>query len=248
MNRSPLLVLAYFEPDDAPKLIRAIKATRTPPGTRIYAGSYGVNAPVSRQIQELTRGRYAPLFPIKPTSFWNRRQVQDADEPRYSGKLPSLAAMLARPAPERLAWGRELGRRFRDEVRLAEAEGVRVDAWQLDELVTELSGGQGRQWREFTRGVLHGLNFGRSELGDGPRIGFVWASRRGLHITRLRATAELRAFWRALASATFGLVGEEYPPFSGNPEDVAQDYAGEQRELARGGSIRKGSPTAMSSG
>ena len=102
----PLLVLAYFEPDDAPKLIRAIKATRTPPGTRIYAGSYGVNAPVSRQIQELTRGRYAPLFPIKPTSFWNRRQVQDADEPRYSGKLPSLAAMLARPAPERLAWGR----------------------------------------------------------------------------------------------------------------------------------------------
>jgi hypothetical protein len=42
-----------------------------------------------------------------------------------------------------------------------------------------------------------------------------------------------------LASATFGLVGEEYPPFSGNPEAVAQAYAAEQRELARGGSIRK---------
>jgi hypothetical protein len=235
----PLLVLAYFEPDDAPKLIRAIKATRTPPGTRIYAGSYGVNAPVSRQIQALTRGRYAPMFPIKPTSFWSRRRVAGADEPRYAGRLPSLGTLLARPVPERVAWGRELGRRFRDEVRLAEAEGVRVDAWQLDELVTELSGGQGRQWREFTRGVLHGLNFGRSEFGDGPRIGFVWASRRGLHITRLRANAELRAFWRAAASATFGLVGEEYPPFGGNSEDVAQQYAAEQRELARGGSIRR---------
>jgi hypothetical protein len=179
------------------------------------------------------------MFPIKPTSFWNRRRVEDADEPRYAGKLPSLAAMLARTSRERLAWGRELGRRFRDEVRLAEAEGVRVEAWQLDELVTELSGGQGRQWREFTRGVLHGLNFGRSELGDGPRIGFVWASRRGLHIARLRVDAELRAFWRALASATFGLVGEEYPPFSGNPEVMAQGNAAEQRELARGGSIRK---------
>jgi hypothetical protein len=124
-------------------------------------------------------------------------------------------------------------------MRIAEAEGVRIDAWQFDELVAELSGSRGRQWREFTRGVLHGLNFGRTEFGDGPRIGFVWASRTGLHIARLRTDAELRAFWRALASATFGLVGEEYPPFSGNPEDAARRYSAEQRELARGGSIRR---------
>jgi hypothetical protein len=179
------------------------------------------------------------MFPLKPTSFWNRRRVDDADEPQYAGKLPSLNAVLRLPSRERLAWGRELGRRFRDEVRIAENEGVRVDAWQFDELVAELSGAQGRQWREFTRGALHGLNFGRPEFSDGPRIGFVWASRIGLHIARLRVDAELRAFWRALASATFGLVGEEYPPFSGNPEDVAQSYAAEQRQLARGGSIRK---------
>jgi hypothetical protein len=83
------------------------------------------------------------------------------------------------------------------------------------------------------------LNFGRSEFGDGPRIGFVWASRRGLHFARLRVDYELRAFWRALHSATFALAGEEYPPFSGNPEDAAQACAAEQRELARGGSIRK---------
>jgi hypothetical protein len=222
-----------------PKLIRAIKATRTPPGTRIYVGSYGVNAPVSRQVHALTRGRYAPLFPIKPTSFWNRRRVEDADEPNYVGKLPSLSAVLRLPVRERIAWGRELGRRFRDEVRIAEGEGVRIDAWQLDELVAELSGGQGRPWREFTRGALHGLNFGRSEFGDGPRIGFVWASRHGLRIAGLRVDAELRAYWRALHSATFALAGEEYPAFSGNPEDAAQAYAAEQRLLARGGSIRK---------
>jgi hypothetical protein len=173
---APLLLLAYFEPDDLPKLIRAIKATRTPPGTRIYVGSYGVNGPVSREIQTLTRGRYAPMLLIKPTSFWNRRRVEEADQPRYAGKLPSLSAILALPVRERVAWGRELGRRFRDEVRLSEAEGVEVDAWQFDELVAELSGAQGRPWREFTRGTLHGLNFGRSEFGDGPRIGFVWAS------------------------------------------------------------------------
>jgi hypothetical protein len=194
---------------------------------------------VSREVQALTRGRYAPMFPLKPTSFWNRRRIEDAEQPRYAGKLPSLRAILALPARPRLAWGRELGRRFRDEVRLAEAEGVRVDAWQFDELVAELSSAQGRPWREFTRGALHGLNFGRSEFGDGPRIGFVWSSRRALQIARLRVDAELRAFWRALHSATFALAGEEYPPFSGNPEDTAHAYAAEQRELAaRRGSIR----------
>jgi hypothetical protein len=222
-----------------PKLTRAIRATRTPPGTEIYVGSYGVNAPVGRQIQALKRGLYAPMFPIKPTSFWNRRRVAEAEEPRLAGKLPSLTAMLSLPARQRLAWGRELGRRFRDEVRIAELQGVRVDAWQLDELAAELGGSRGRQWREFTRGALHGLNFGRAEFGDGPRIGFVWASRRALEVARLRVDYELRAFWRALQSATFRLVGEEYPPFVGNPEDVAQAYAAEQQLLARGGAIRK---------
>jgi hypothetical protein len=190
-------------------------------------------------VKALKRGLYAPMFPIKPTSFWNRRRVDDAAEPQYAGKLPSLNTILSLSPRERVAWGRELGRRFRDEVRIAEAEDVRVDAWQFDELVSELSGPQGRAWRQFTRGVLHGLNFGRTEFGDGPRIGFVWASRQGLSIARLTVDAELRAFWRALASATYGLVGEEYPPFSGNPEDVARAYAAEQRELARRGTIRK---------
>lgn len=223
-----------------PKLVRAIKATRTPPGTQIFVGSYGVNAPVSRQIQALTRGRYAPLFPLKPTSFWNRRRVEEAAEPRFAGRLPSLTALLRLPTRERVAWGRELGRRFRDEMRIAEeSEGLRIDAWQFDELVAELSGSQGRQWREFTRGTLHGLNFGRGEFGDGPRIGFVWASRSGLRIARVNVDSERRAFWRALASASHAVVGEEYPPFSGNPEDVAQRYAAEQRELRRGGTIRR---------
>jgi hypothetical protein len=236
-----LLVLSYFEPDDVPKLVRAIRATRTPPETPIYVGSYGVNGPVGRQIQELKRGRYAPMFPVKPTSFWTRRRVEGADEARYEGRLPALTALLSLPARERLAWGRELGRRFRDEIRLAETEQVRVDAWQLDELVSELSGGQGRQWRELTRGVLHGLNFGRLEFGDGPRIGFVWASLHALRIASLGVDTELRAFWRALDSATFALVGEEYPPFTGNPEVRSRELAAIQLTLRRSrGEIRRG--------
>src|SRR4029453_18011195 len=63
-----VLVLAYFEPDDLPKLIRAIRATRTPPDTSIYVGSYGVNGPVSRQGKGLVRGRCARLFPVNTTS------------------------------------------------------------------------------------------------------------------------------------------------------------------------------------
>jgi hypothetical protein len=199
-----------------------------------------VNRPVAGQVHELARGQYAPMFPIKPGTFWNRRRVDGASQPKYAGKLPSLSAVLALPTGERVAWGRELGRRFRDEVRLAENEGVEIDAWQLDELVAELSGGQGRQWREFTRGVLHGLNFGRSELGDGPRIGFVWASLSALRIASLTVNAELGAFWRALHSATFRLVGEEYVRFAGNPEDAAQEWAWAQRLLARSrGEIRR---------
>jgi hypothetical protein len=180
------------------------------------------------------------MFPIKPTSFWNRRRVEGAEEPRYAGRLPSLTRILGLPVRERVAWGRELGRRFRDEVRIAESERVRVDAWQLDELVAELTGPQGRPWRDFTRGTLHGLNFGRLEFGDGPRIGFVWASLAALGLASLSVDAERRAFWRALDSATFRLVGEEYVPFAGNPEDSAQSWAWAQRSLARSrGTIRR---------
>lgn len=196
-----------------------------------------MNAPTARQVHELQRGNYAPIFPIKPTSFWNRRRAAGAGEPRYEGRMPSLTRLLALPTRERVGWGRELGRRFRDEMRFAEEEGVRIDAWQFDELVAELD--RSRAWREFTRGALHGLNFGRPELGDGPRIGFVWASRRALHVTRLRVDSELRAFWRALDSATFGLVGEEYPRFEGNPEEAARTCSAEQQELSRGGPIRR---------
>src|SRR5919108_3858584 len=165
-----LLLLSYFEPDDVPKLVRAIRATRTPPGTRIYVGSYGVNGPVSRQVKSLKRGLYAPMFPLKPTSFWNRRRVDHAAEPQYAGKLPSLNSILAASPRSRVAWGRELGRRFRDEVRIAESERVRVDAWQLDELVAELTGPQGRPWRDFTRGARHGVHFRRLAVWEGPRI------------------------------------------------------------------------------
>jgi hypothetical protein len=54
------------------------------------------------------------MFPIKPTSFWNRRRVETPAEPARAGKLPSLSALLSGSPAERVAWGRELGRRFRE--------------------------------------------------------------------------------------------------------------------------------------
>jgi hypothetical protein len=177
------------------------------------------------------------------TQAWERRRLTPREERlvsrRFSGRIPDEPVLLRLSTSQRTNWGIELGRRYRDTIRHARADGIVVDSWQLDELGTQLAGAQGRQHREFVRGVLQGMTFGRRVLGDNEGKGFVWATRRALNLARLPVTPELRAFWQQLERASFRIVGEEFPNFTGDPARAARAQADGQRALASGGPVRR---------
>ena len=185
------------------------------------------------------------MFHLQPGWFWERRRLpQDAERtlqarnPRSSalaGPLPTLAELLRLPSARRIAWSIELGRRFRDALREA---GV-ADAWQLDEVVAECAGPQGRQYRELVRGALRGLTYGRPALGDGAFRGFVWWAKTAQALSGRAITPELAAFWRMLNSSSIGVIGEEYPVFGGSPASAARAAARGQQGLLRGGPVRR---------
>jgi hypothetical protein len=83
------------------------------------------------------------------------------------------------------------------------------------------------------------MTFGRRVLGDNEGKGFVWATRRALNLARLPVTPELRAFWQQLERASFRIVGEEFPNFTGDPARAARTQADGQRALAAGGPVRR---------
>jgi len=177
------------------------------------------------------------------TAAWEHRTLTPEEERkvgrRFAGRVPEEAALMRLSSAQRIAWGVEVGRRYRDTIRHARADGVTIETWQLDELGTQLAGPQGRQHREFVRGVLQGISFGRKALGDSEGKGWVWATRRALNLARLPVTAELRAFWQQLERAAFRVVGEEFPNFTGDPARAARTQADGQRSLAAGGPVRK---------
>jgi hypothetical protein len=237
-------LFSYFELDDLTRLLDEIAASGMPDGARVHIGTYGVNAEASIAVHTYGPGRYSPMFKAEVrTVAWERRRLTPAEERkvgrRFSGRVPDEAALLRLSAAQRTAWGVELGRRYRDTIRHSRRDGIRIDSWQLDELGTQLAGPQGRQHREFVRGVLQGMSFGRRVLGDTEGKGFVWATRRALNLARLPVTAELRAFWQQLDRAAFRVVGEEYPNFIGDPARAARTQADGQRALASGGPVRR---------
>jgi hypothetical protein len=241
-----LLVLSYFEPRTLPKLLDAALGAGLPAGARVYVGSYGVGAELSAEV--VAAGyRYAPMFQVKPGWYWERRRLPAKDQRRLlerpgsklRGPLPPLPELLRLPPANRVTWGIELGRRFRDEIRAAVRAGTQVDTWQLDEILAEAAGGQGRQYRDLTRGILRGLVFGRPALADRPQQGLVWWAHTAFVLAPARLTAELAAFWRILNRAALGLIGEEYPEFVGDPAAAARSEAAGQRGLQGGGPVRR---------
>jgi hypothetical protein len=216
-----------------------------PPDTRVYIGTYGVNAETAARVHELPEARYAPMFHIQPGAFWEGRRLDDraarrllARNPRsrgYAGPLPALPQLLRLPPATRVRWGVELGARFRDALRASSV----TDTWQLDEIVAECAGPIGRPYRELTRGVLRGLVFGRPVLGDTPYRGLVWWAETAHVLASRRLTRELATFWRMLDRACLGLIGEEYPEFAGNARRAARRAAGAQEALLRSGPIRR---------
>jgi hypothetical protein len=215
----------------------------------VYVGSYGVGFELGSEIEQAGY-RYAPMFQLKPGWYWERRRLPKEDERtlleasggrsrRLAGPLPALPALLRLPSASRVAWGVELGARFRDEIRAAARVGAHVAAWQLDEIQAEAAQAQGRQYRELTRGALRGLVFGRPALGDRPRQGLVWWAHTAFTLPTRRITPELNAFWRMLNRACLALIGEEYPEFVGDPAAAARAQAVGQRGLRRGGPVRR---------
>jgi len=237
-------VLCYFNLPDLQRLMNAVAGAGFPAGTLVHIGSYGVNAEAGSLISAFEAGRYAPMFKaLVRTEAWERRRLTAEEERhvnrRFSGRIPDEPNLLRLSTAQRTGWGVELGRRYRDSIRHARQASVIVDTWQLDELGTQLAGGQGRLYREFVRGVLQGLTFGRRELTDPETKGWVWATRRALRLASLPVDRELTAFWRQLERACFRIVGEEYPDFLGDPTRTARTWSDGQRALAGGGPVRR---------
>jgi hypothetical protein len=185
------------------------------------------------------------MFHIQPGWFWERRRLEKRLErellehnprsSRLAGPLPPLAGLLRLPTATRITWGVELGARFRDTLRAAAI----AETWQLDEIVAECVGPQGRAYRELTRGVLRGLTYGRPALGDRTQRGLVWWAKTALVLPSRRVTPELNAFWRMLDGASIHLIGEEYPDFAGDPRAAARRAAAGHECLRRGGPVRR---------
>lgn len=237
-RRSFGVLLSYFSPQSVSPLVDAVAASELHRRAPVFIGSYGTSERTNEIVTSVTGVGYAPMFPIKQGVFWRRRRVTAAQraalpDDGLAGPLPSWRALARGPARERVRWGRELGRRFRDSMRRAGVAGH----WQLDEIPSAAA--RSRAHRDFTGGVLRGLRFGRIELGDAARKGFVWTPRVALGLASAPVDAELQRFWMTLDEATFRLVGEEYPPFVGDPRRAARSLAAGQRALAAGGPIRR---------
>jgi hypothetical protein len=185
-------VLSYFDRNGGAAIVDALGRRPFP----VLVGTYGIDTRFGAVAAE-AGAVYAPLFPIVRSAFWDGRKLPPDEErmlpPRWAGPLPSQAALLASAPATRVAWGTELGRRFRDALR-----PTPVPAWQFDEIVSQVA--QGRAWRDFVRGVLDGLALGRPVLGDTPQRGIVWMARNAFHIAQ-RAADAVRGY------AVFNFVG-----------------------------------------
>jgi hypothetical protein len=234
-------VFSYFDLESLSRLLPAIADAGMPRSTRIHVGTYGVNAEASEDIRSLEGGRYAPMFKWTRTAAWESRRLPPADErkidPSMRGPVPSDRRLFGLSARQRIAWGVEIGRRYRDTIRLARREGIRIDMWQFDELSREVAASQAR--RELVRGMLQGLTEGRRPLGDRETKGWVWSGREALRLAARPVTPELRALWYRLNASCFRIVGEEYPEFVGDPRVAARRWSDGYRALAGGGPVRR---------
>ena len=254
----PVGVISYYESRDLPRLAALLRGVRPPRRARVFVGNYwgsprrrgggpqrGPALPRPDRVLG-PRYRYAPMLPIARGTFWEGRRLSKRTEQllaqrgdgRYRGRIPSLHRLRRRSPAVRLAYGRELGRRFRDRVRSRTRAGWAIAAWQFDEITTEAAGRRGRPQREFIRGVLQGLGYGRPALRDRKMRGFVYLAPGARRLTRMRG-GEARRFWRTVDRVALRLVGEEYPSFTGSPRAAARRQSGSQRSLRRAGGSRR---------
>jgi len=250
----PSATVGYYESERLPDIVEGLDVGGFPARAPVYFGNYSAQPRHGVSSLDTTpphaevageRYRYAPILQIHESTLWDRRRVSEAeaetlaaaDQDEPAGSMPSMPGVLRSSSRTRLRWGTELGRRFRDRFRERIARGE-VDAWQFDEILTEVAGRNGVAYREFTRGILYGLQEGRPRLGDKPIRGLVHVAHPAFAAASKRATSELRRFWRRINLASVRLIGEEYPFFRGRASAAASEQAVGQRALARIGGDR----------
>ena len=252
----PVAVFSYYDGPDLPTLVREANAARIPRRVPIYFGNYwgsprGSAPERRRPLPRPTevagpRFSYAPMLPLAPGVFWEQRRVSDraaetlarAGDGELTGRMPSFRRVLRGSPRSRVSWGRELGRRFRDQFRSSNRQGLGAVTWQLDEIRNEAAGRRGRRLRDFTRGVILGLQFGRPALGDAELRGLVHVASGAFRLASRRG-GEVARFWRTVDRAALRLVGEEYVRFVGVPSKAARAQARGQRLLRRAGGARR---------
>lgn len=207
--RRPTVLLSYFTLRDLGPLLDAVRRSGLNQRATVYAGSYGANPRAEALVRE-EACLYAPMLALRNV-------------------LPSR---LPPTATGRVAAGREAGRSFRDAIRsLPDA----AESWQFDELSYRVA--SSRPAREFARGVLAGLLHGRAQ--DPDISGFVWLAARAFSLPLRPVDAELDAFWHVVDAAASHIVGEEFPPFVGDPAAAAHAEDAGRRALSAGGPIRR---------
>jgi hypothetical protein len=234
-------VITTFGDSVLPVILDEIGAGPVPAVADWFVGSFGVSASTASQVAATAGCTYAPVFGIQPgTSKHARmgRELPSADAAKldsaHEGEIPGSSLGQVIPPGDRRAWGLELGRRFRDELRAAQPA---IEVWQFDEVLGQC--GTSSAHRAFVGGVLAGLSRGRPELGDRPLTGFVWAARTAMTgLPHLPINAEVQGFWRDLDRAARFLVGEEYPPFRGDSAAAARTFAAPHQALLGGGAVR----------
>jgi hypothetical protein len=244
----PAILASVYTTRALDAILRSLRAGKRPLGSQTLVGHYGINASQAEAIKALPGARYAPMFGLDsrdPIRVARRLSPAEKDrvDPRFGGRIPSGRSDARLPPTDQRAWGLELGRRFRDELRRSRRQGIRVDAWQFDEIVSQCAMGSAtRPWRLFVGNVMWGLAYGRPELGDRHESGFVWMAWNAItRLPRMRITRELELFWHQVDAASRFLVGEEYPAFTGDPARAARQYAAPHRSLASStGPIRRG--------
>jgi len=249
----PWIVLSYYASNHLTRLVAALNGSGMPEGTPVYFGTYYGSGKPSHRRQHARKveaavpsGRFAPIFPIQPSWFWERRRVLPGEEFKLKaegvgarrGRLPRMKRLLRMSSGARVRWGEELGRRFRDRMRSKERDGTKIATWQFDEILSQAAGPAGRRHRDLAKGILRGVTFGRPVLGDKEQAGIVWMAHRALPLAARRSRGDLPDFWATVDRASLVFVGEEYPDFTGSASRAARSQSRGHRALRRAGGAR----------
>jgi hypothetical protein len=246
----PVALITVFSAAAQQRVLDTIAAGPRPPIANWFVGTYGINKAMAAKVAAIPGCKFAPVFCIQPTTgrrarLSRRLSKQDAaivGDAEHAGEIPGTSDGRVIPPRDRRVWGVELGRRFRDEMRAARAQGIQIQTWQFDEVLGECRGAGGSNpHREFIGGVLRGMAEGRPRLRDRPEKGFVWLAFTALKDLSSRPVAgDLQRFWEDLDAAALFLVGEEYPQFTGSPRTAAaQRSVGHTSLLRSTGTIRR---------